>query len=249
MKNMVFDIAQVEAELSRQNCGIALFSDQKDVIETIRILKPYYSGIDLIRVGGDGEGGYLVPDDLEGIKYCFSPGVSDVANFELYLAEKHNIKSFMIDASVENAPVLHPLFDFERKFLSTKHNDNCVYLEGWVEQKIGLSSDDDLILQMDIEYGEYDTIISTPSYVFDKFRVMVIEFHFLNLMIYECYLPILQSILRKITKNHTVVHLHPNNYKQDTKFYGLSIPFYLEVTLLRNDRFTQSTPCNTFPTL
>ena len=27
-------------------------------------------------IGGAGDGGYLVPDDLDGIEYCFSPGVN-----------------------------------------------------------------------------------------------------------------------------------------------------------------------------
>jgi hypothetical protein len=37
----------------------------------------------LLRIGGDSDGGYLVPDDLENISSCFSPGVSDIFNFEL----------------------------------------------------------------------------------------------------------------------------------------------------------------------
>ena len=36
----------------------------------------------LIRIGSPGDGGYLVPNDLEGISTCFSPGVSETADFE-----------------------------------------------------------------------------------------------------------------------------------------------------------------------
>ena len=38
-------------------------------------------GLPMIRLGGDGDGGYVVPDDLDGLAACFSPGVSDVADF------------------------------------------------------------------------------------------------------------------------------------------------------------------------
>ena len=31
-------------------------------------LKPVDTGIELIRVGGDNDGGYLLPDDMEGIR-------------------------------------------------------------------------------------------------------------------------------------------------------------------------------------
>ena len=36
----------------------------------------------LIRLGPAGDGGYLVPDDLEGIEACFSPGVGGSFGFE-----------------------------------------------------------------------------------------------------------------------------------------------------------------------
>ena len=37
-------------------------------------LSPCSNGHSLIRVGAARDGGYLVPDDLEGIVACFSPG-------------------------------------------------------------------------------------------------------------------------------------------------------------------------------
>lgn len=37
---------------------------------------------DLIRLGPNGDGGYLVPDDLTGIEACFSPGVCATSEFE-----------------------------------------------------------------------------------------------------------------------------------------------------------------------
>ena len=33
---------------------------------------------------------------------------------------------------------------------------------------------------MDIEGAEYEVIIDTPSAIFKKFRIMAIEFHFLD---------------------------------------------------------------------
>ena len=32
--------------------------------------KPFDLGHPLVRVGGEGDGGYLLPDILDGIKYC-----------------------------------------------------------------------------------------------------------------------------------------------------------------------------------
>jgi hypothetical protein len=241
------DWGLVQKNLLSMQCGIVQFASQEKVLNTIRLLKPYDSGINLIRVGGNGDGGYLIPDDLEGIKYCFSPGVSSVADFELFLANKYGIKSFMIDASVDNSPIENDLFVFEKKFLSSKNDPNCISLDNWVKEKLGDQDDSDLMLQMDIESGEFDVFIDASGSVLDKFRVIVVEFHVLDFITFDLAQFLIESIFRKLTKNHTVVHLHPNNIRRPIDFYGIQIPPIIEVTLLRNDRFKQRVPCETFP--
>ncbi len=47
-------------------------------------------------MGGENDGGYLVPDDLEGIEYCFSPGVSNIATFELDCLNRGSFLSWPI---------------------------------------------------------------------------------------------------------------------------------------------------------
>ena len=71
----------------------------------------------LTRIGGQGDGGYLIPDCLDNIRYCFSAGVGNVADFEQDLSDKYNIKSFMADGSVERAPVQGGNFEFMKKFI------------------------------------------------------------------------------------------------------------------------------------
>ena len=71
---------------------IASLSDLDQVQEFLRHLHPIE--FNLIRVGSEHDGGYLVPDDLESISSCFSPGVSTNADFETELARK-GIPSFL----------------------------------------------------------------------------------------------------------------------------------------------------------
>lgn len=94
----------------------------RDVQELIEKLHPVDCGIDLIRVGSKEDGGYLVPDDLDGIEYCFSPGVSDLADFENQLADL-NIKSFLADYSVASLPLQRSEFTFDKKFLGSSDRD------------------------------------------------------------------------------------------------------------------------------
>src|SRR6202167_2755465 len=93
-------------------------TDDAAVRDLIGRLRPLHCGKDLIRIGGDADGGYLLPDDLDGIEYCFSPGVGTLSGFETHLADFH-IKSFLADYSVDAAPVSRPELIFDKKFLGS----------------------------------------------------------------------------------------------------------------------------------
>ena len=73
----------------------------------------------LIRVGSEYDGGYVIPNDFENIKYCFSPGVGGKNDFDVEIANK-GIEVFMCDASVEDVPEKHSKIHFEKKFLGSK---------------------------------------------------------------------------------------------------------------------------------
>ena len=78
-------------------------------------LSPQYTGHELIRVGGENDGGYLIPNDLEGINSIFSPGVGNTAEFELHFASK-GLMVYMADYSINCPPIVHPNFIFEKCF-------------------------------------------------------------------------------------------------------------------------------------
>lgn len=46
-------------------------------IATVFVMRPKPSPVPLVRIGGDWDGAYLVPDDLAGVAACFSPGVNN----------------------------------------------------------------------------------------------------------------------------------------------------------------------------
>jgi hypothetical protein len=68
--------------LLNKNIRISQATDLHEIKRVISLLWPITTQHELIRLGGNGDGGYLVPDDLDGLDYCFSPGVSITANFE-----------------------------------------------------------------------------------------------------------------------------------------------------------------------
>lgn len=59
----------------RIGLNITWFGNSEFVAEFLRNCYPLTTNIELIRVGSNFDGGYLVPNDLQGIEACFSPGV------------------------------------------------------------------------------------------------------------------------------------------------------------------------------
>ena len=46
---------------------------REDIASLVRRIRAYGLGAPLICIGGNGNGGYLIPDDLAGVEYCFLP--------------------------------------------------------------------------------------------------------------------------------------------------------------------------------
>jgi hypothetical protein len=107
------------SQILRNNGYTAVRGVKKEALEAFfERMKPVSTAKELVRVGGYGDGGYLIPDDLEGIEACFSPGVADVANFESEMATK-GIRSFLADFSVESPPVANPLLILKKNIWET----------------------------------------------------------------------------------------------------------------------------------
>ena len=200
--------------------------------------------VPLIRVGGNGDGGYLIPDDLSGVNFCFSPGVSDIATFENELSSK-GVKSFLADYSVENPPFLDNSVSFIKKFVGPTESIEMIVFEDWIKSNV--ESGEDLILQMDIEGAEYQTLLSCNSSVLTQFRIMVIEFHSLNLLFDKDAFPIIKSCFDKILTHFSVVHIHPNNTSEIKTIADIQIPPILEITFLRKDRVNNLNWAQDFP--
>jgi hypothetical protein len=206
------------------------------MLEAISLLHPLDTGYSLIRVGGSNDGGYLIPNDLNGITACFSPGVADSARFEEDLINRFSIPCYLADYSINAAPIEHPLIEFDPYFIGTNPSEEYITFEAWVRQKVPQDDIGDLLLQMDIEGAEYDAIFSVSEKTLNRFRIIILELHGLNEMWSTGSHNLFVSFLRKLTTNHYVVHNHFNNACRTKKRNGIEIPNALEVTLHRKDR-------------
>lgn len=191
--------------------------------------------VELIRVGGASDGGYLIPDDLDGVRNCFSPGVDVKATFESELAQTRGIRSFMADASVSKPPLANELFDFEALYLGSCNDESTMTLSSWVERKVG-DDDCEMILQMDIEGAEYEVFIETPMETLKRFRMMILEFHDLERLFDQKMLPVISAVFAKLSREFSIAHVHLNNCRSVVKRGSVSVPRVIEVSFIRKDR-------------
>jgi hypothetical protein len=224
--------------------SVAMQTDKVAVRDLIAQLHPLDTEHPLIRLGGTGDGGYLLPDDLKGVVACFSPGVDDRATFETDLI-KRGISCFLADASVDGAPITGDKVHFTKKFLGVTNNDRTITLDDWVDANE--PGNDDLLLQMDIEGAEWPVLLNVSRDTLRRFRIMVVELHDLERLMDKHAFVIIKSVFERLLEDFYIVHNHPNNYGRSVRCHSLIIPRVLEMTLIRKDRVRSTKFARTFP--
>jgi len=215
------------------------------VAKVMSFLRPMDAGIPLIRIGAERDGGYLIPDDLEGIHTCLSPGVGASATFELDL-ERRGIASLLADASVKEPPEGSRHMTFDRKFIGIETKSDTMTLERWMKDRLP-SDAGDLILQMDIEGAEWPVLANVSDDGLRRFRIIVIELHGLESIAEPFAWRVMNEVLGRLASQFVCVHLHPNNNERVVRVGEFSIPTCVEATFLRRDRVRKISSRTNFP--
>jgi hypothetical protein len=224
--------------------SVAMQTDKASVRELIALLHPLATEHPLIRLGSHGDGGYLVPDDLNGVAACFSPGVDNRATFETSLIER-GIPCYLTDGSVDAAPIRDDIVHFTKKYLGVTNNETTITLDDWVNSN--KPGNEDLILQMDIEGAEWIVLLNVSHKTLRRFRMIVIELHDLERLMDKHAFGIIKATFERLLQDFYIVHNHPNNYGRTVRSGSLVIPRVLEMTLIRKDRVTSTQFARIFP--
>lgn len=200
------------------------------VLEVVARLWPTYDPARLARYGADGDGGYLLPDDLHGIAAVVSPGVADNVSFELDLAQL-GIPSWLVDASIDALPRPVPGATFLRRFVGSRTEGDLVSLQDLVAAVPA----GDLVVQLDVEGDEYRVLDATPTDVLRRARILVVEFHDLFGLFEPTVGPFMLRVLTRLLDSFGVAHVHANNMDGVLKVARRVIPRALEVTFVRHD--------------
>jgi len=207
--------------------------NQHSILTLLRLLKiKRPANKQLIRLGNKFDGGYVICDDLKGIQTAISMGIGWDVSFDYELAEL-GIKILQFDHTIQSPPIHHDNFVFSKLAWAETNQESEIGLKK-IHNDFGVKGD--TILKFDVEGAEWDNLPSISTDILKQYRIIVGEFHSMHRVNNkEHYLTIIDTI-SKLSMNHTLIHVHANNYSSVGNIEGISIPDVIELSFLRNDR-------------
>jgi hypothetical protein len=182
-----------------------------------KILQPFYCS-DLIRLGKDNDGGYLVnKEDILKSSRLLSFGIGNDISFEEDFVKLNECEIDAYDGTIAES------FEFfkGKRFL---HKENIGSKEGNKNLVEVLRDSNNIFLKCDIEGSEYDILEELITYS-KRFSGIVIEFH--QISKYALFNE-LTNFISKIDLK--LIHIHANNNSYSFTPDEIYIPDCVELT-------------------
>ena len=208
-------------------------TSKKRLLKMLKKLLPKKIDIDLIRLGENNDGGYLIPNDLDGVVKNYSAGVGLLTGFEKDLEKRFSINSNLLDFNEVDKKILPKNSHFMKKKLSLQENSSEISINKWIEE-----NDKEIILKIDIEGDEYSILANISDQNLKKVRILIIEFHDLRNLRSNSFLSFFEKILARLDNHFYPCHLHVNNTSKIKNINDIKIPDMIEMTFIRKDRIT-----------
>ena len=188
------------------------------------------------RFGERGDGGYLMCGNLLGsVKAGYSYGIDGYDQWGCDIASKLNVRVHEYDCfnlhkpSCSNgATVFHP-----ECIGPSRKTDEKGRIFDSLENHFGASGDGagPVVLKMDVEGAEWDSLLQTPSSVLERIDQFAVELHYLGT---EKQV----EVVRKLKENFYIAHLHYNNWSCTDK--AGPFPASVVEALFVNKRLTRA---------
>ena len=131
-----------------------------------------------ILLGEKKDGCYVLLDDLQNVKIAYSLGISKKIQFDEELA-KRGIDVYMYDHTINSLPSQNEKYHWKKigicgkrtKNSQLKTLDDLIIENGHIYEK-------NMILKMDVEFWEFESIIDTKEETINQFKFIAVEFHF-----------------------------------------------------------------------
>ena len=194
------------------------------------------NGSELVRVGRDNDGGYIMTDDFgSDDKIAYSFGICKDVSWDKDMASR-GYDVFMYDHTIDRLPEENPRFHWSKLGIADgQTNDDRLKTLDELIARNHHEDKHDMILKMDVEGAEWGFFEQVSSETLSRFTQIVMEFHGVNSP--ELKDRILAA-LRKINQTHQLVHIHGQNVGFYISVGGQTFCNQIEVSYVRRDKYS-----------
>ncbi len=196
----------------------------------------------LKRFGSANDGGYLMCENLiEPIDAAYSYGVGTNDDWGCELSRRYHVPVHEYDCFDTARPTCNGgTFDFHNECVGDRTGYRGSRFFDTLENQIKRNGDTGrrLIIKMDIEGGEWDSLLAAPDQLLASIPQITMEMHGFND-------PKIVEVLRKLKRNFYLVNLHFNNWSCTPKAAPLTAWAYQ--TNWVNKRIGVPDPAAPFP--
>ena len=189
-----------------KNC---LEKNQNDILCVYQFICPKkVIGKTRVLIGHRRDGSYVMLDDFEKIKIAYSIGINKIIQFDKALADK-GIEIYMYDHTIDKLPYENDKFHWKKiglggnvdKTYNIQTLQDMIYKNGHLKEK-------NMILKIDIEGAEWNSLNDASEEILSQFKYILIEYHFFKINHTLFY-----NVLKKIYKTHQAFYVNcvPNS--------------------------------------
>lgn len=166
---------------------------------------------ELARFGEQNDGGYLLCGNLlNGVGAAYSYGISGYDGWGCDVSTKLSVPVHQYDCfntTQPSCPSGRPVFHAECVAGRRSHDEEGRLFDS-LQSQFARNGDAEkfLVVKMDVEGAEWDSILQTPDEVLARIDQLVFEFH--GVSDTGRYLP----VIAKLKRTFEIVHLHFNNF-------------------------------------
>jgi len=238
--------AQIPARLANIEYNQTLVNRNflRAISSIVKISQPRKTIRELIRIGQNSDGGYVVSPVFETLT-CLNLGVGYEVTADLDLIGR-GFRIFAYDGTVPNPLPDESSYKFHQKNIGyEKNNAGMTNLHEIFQTYDGLQGLD--LLLMDIEGHEYK-VFEKEMNLITRAKQVVVEFHGLELLGDLQFSEQFVAVLENLTKSHLPIHVHANNAGGALPIGGASWPTILEITFLAKEYCSNDINFGPFPT-
>lgn len=216
------------------------------LLRVIRHLRPVaVDHGDLVRVGGDHDGGYVMlrqaPADV-----AVSIGVGPDVSWDADVAST-GVRVHAFDHTVRGLPQPVPGGVFHRIGVGPTNAGKLRSL-GTLMRMSGVSGNARALLKMDVEGAEWETLAACPPGALDRFDQIVMELHGLDRLLDERRASDVVKALELLSAGHVPIHVHANNFSTVVRFGNYWFPREIEVSWVHRRLLEGTEPATSLAT-